>query len=359
MWHLSTLTSAHHQQFHTTTYIFSFVIMSGFLLKKKSIWEKLCFSVSIWRNLLPNRIECLWRSMATMLYRTCRNWFRRFNDDNFDLSDKKHENWPRKVEDCQLQALLDEDDTQSQKMLAEQLGVSQTAISMRLHAMGKVQKIGKWVLHELNDRQMERRQNKFCLPDKKESFLHRIVAGDEKWIYFQNPKRKKSCVDSAQPSTSFSRPNRFGRKTMLCVWWDQEDVICYLLKPGETVNAHRYHQQLINLHREKRREKRPHYRKRHGKLIFLHDNAPSHTSTMVQNYLETLNWEVLPYPAYSPDLAPSDYHLFSSMGHARWAAFRFLRRCPKMAWWVVCLERRGIFLAWYTQIARKMGKMYS
>ena len=33
---------------------------------------------------------------------------------------------------------------------------------------------------------------------------------------------------------------------MLCVWWDQEGVIYYeLLKPGETVNAHRYHQQLI------------------------------------------------------------------------------------------------------------------
>ena len=61
--------------------------------------------------------------------------FRRFNDDNFDLSDKKHENRPRKVEDCQLQALLDKDDTQ--KMLAEQLGVSQAAISMRLHAMGR------------------------------------------------------------------------------------------------------------------------------------------------------------------------------------------------------------------------------
>ena len=37
---------------------------------------------------------------------------------------------------------------------------------------------------------------------------------------------------------------------------------------------------------------------------------------MVQNYLETLNWEVLPHPAYSLDLAPSDYHLFSSMGYA-------------------------------------------
>ena len=55
--------------------------------------------------------------MATMFYRKQR-------DDNFDLSDKKRENRPRKVEDCQLQALLDEDNTQSQKMFAEQLGVS-------------------------------------------------------------------------------------------------------------------------------------------------------------------------------------------------------------------------------------------
>jgi len=39
---------------------------------------------------------------------------------------------------------------------------------------------------------------------------------------------------------------------------------------------------------------------------------------MVQNYLETLNWEVLPHPAYLPDLAPSDYHLFSLMGLAEW-----------------------------------------
>jgi len=32
--------------------------------------------------------------------------------------------------------------------------------------------------------------------------------------------------------------------------------------------------------------------------------------------LEALSWEVLPYATYSPDLVPSDYHLFASMGHA-------------------------------------------
>jgi len=131
--------------------------------------------------------------------------------------------------------------------------------------MGKVQKIGKWV-HELNDKQMERRQNTcqiLLARQKKKSFLRRIVTGDENWTYFQNSKRKKSWVDPAQLSTSSSRPNRFGRKTMLCVCWDQEGVIYYeLLKPGETINAYRYHQQLIKLHRALR-EKRSHYRKRH------------------------------------------------------------------------------------------------
>jgi len=35
---------------------------------------------------------------------TYRDWFRRFNDNNFDLSNKKRENRPRKVEDYQLQS---------------------------------------------------------------------------------------------------------------------------------------------------------------------------------------------------------------------------------------------------------------
>ena len=45
-----------------------------------------------------------------------------------------------KVEDHELQAVLDEDDTQSQKMLAEQSSVTQPPITMRLSAMSEVQK---------------------------------------------------------------------------------------------------------------------------------------------------------------------------------------------------------------------------
>jgi transposase len=63
-------------------------------------------------------------------------------------------------------------------------------------------------------------------------------------------------------------------------------------------------------------EKRPEWARRHGKVILLHDNAPAHKAKPVKETIKSLGWDLLPHPPYSPDLAPSDYHLFSSMGHA-------------------------------------------
>lgn len=51
-------------------------------------------------------------------------------------------------------------------------------------------------------------------------------------------------------------------------------------------------------------------------IILLHDNARPHVVVSVKNYLKTLDWEVLPHPPSSPDIAPSDYHLFRSVAHA-------------------------------------------
>ena len=76
---------------------------------------------------------------------------------------------------------------------------------------------------------------------------------------------------------------------MLCVWWDLKGVVYYeLLKPGETVNAGRYQQQLIDLNRSLL-EKRPEYQKRQHRVIFLHDNAPSHMAKPVRDTLEALS----------------------------------------------------------------------
>ena len=55
-------------------------------------------------------------------------------------------------QDTEFQALLDENDAQTQQELAKQLGVAWSAISDCLKAMGKIQKERKWVQYELNER---------------------------------------------------------------------------------------------------------------------------------------------------------------------------------------------------------------
>ena len=67
----------------------------------------------------------------------------RFKIGDFDVADKEHGKPPKKYEDVELQALLDEDDSQTQKQLAEQLSVSQQAVSNHLREMGKIQKVGR------------------------------------------------------------------------------------------------------------------------------------------------------------------------------------------------------------------------
>ncbi|KAG5307798.1 MOS1T transposase, partial [Pseudoatta argentina] len=115
-----------------------------------------------------------------------------------------------------------------------------------------IQKQGHWVPYEL----LLQRQ-------KRKGFLHRIVTGDEKWIHY---------------------------------------------------TGNRYRLQLMRLSRALK-ENRPLYAQRHDKVILLHDNARPHVAKPVKTYLETLKWEVLPHPLYSPDIAPSDFHLFRSMAH--------------------------------------------
>ncbi|UYV81428.1 hypothetical protein LAZ67_20001166 [Cordylochernes scorpioides] len=91
---------------------------------------------------------------------------------------------------------------------------------------------------------------------EKKSFLHRIVTSDEKWIHFSNPTRQKSWGLPGQFPKQTPRPNRFGKKAMLCIWCDQTGVVYFeLLKPGKMVNTSRYEQQMHSL-REALNEKR-------------------------------------------------------------------------------------------------------
>jgi hypothetical protein len=45
--------------------------------------------------------------------------------------------------------------------------------------------------------------------------------------------------------------------------------------------------------------------------MLLHDNARPHTAARTRALLEHFNWELFDHPPYNPDLALSDYYLFT------------------------------------------------
>lgn len=250
--------------------------------------------------------------------RTCQNWFARFRAGDFDLSDKERSGRPVEGDDALLEELIEEDPRLSTRELASVLSVSHVTVSNRLRALGKVQRVGKWVPHKLSEINIAQRLSicaSLASRHKKKSFLWKIVTGDEKWLYYDNPVNKKQWLSPGQVPLPVAKPEIHRKKVMLSVWWDQKGIIYYeFLEPKQTITAELYSRQLMRLS-QALDQKRPYSGKGNRKVVLLHDNARPHVAKKTQATIERLGWEVLPHPAYSPDLAPSDYHLFRSMQH--------------------------------------------
>jgi len=59
------------------------------------------------------------------------------------VRNEEHEKPPKKFEDSELQALLDEDDAQAQQQLADQLNVTRETVSATFEIHGKDPEDGK------------------------------------------------------------------------------------------------------------------------------------------------------------------------------------------------------------------------
>ena len=48
-------------------------------------------------------------------------------------------------------------------------------------------------------------------------------------------------------------------------------------------------------------------------VVLLRDNTRTHTAARTRGLIKLFNWEIFDHPLCSPDLAPSDYRLFTKI----------------------------------------------
>lgn len=115
--------------------------------------------------------------------------------------------------------------------------------------------------------------------------------------------------DSPVPKKFRTQPS--AKKVMATIFWDCDGILLIDYLPKNTTMSGQYYANLIKLLRESIKEKR------RGKLskgiLLLHDNAAVHTAEVSETAIREANFVKINHPPYSPDLAPSDFFLFSKL----------------------------------------------
>ncbi|XP_017796825.1 PREDICTED: histone-lysine N-methyltransferase SETMAR-like [Habropoda laboriosa] len=253
----------------------------------------------------------------TVNERAVQRWFARFRNGDESLKDEEHGSRPSEVDDEQLKTLIEADPLKTTREVAEELNVDQSTVVRHLKKIGKVKKLDKWIPHELNESQKNRRfdvSSALILRNNNDPFLDRIVTCDEKWTLYNNRRRSAQWLDHNEAPKHFPKPKIHQKKIMVTVWWSAIGFIHYsFLNPGETITVEKYCQQLQEMY-QKLRRMCPAMVNRKGPIL-LHDNARPHVSMMTRQKLHELGYETLDHPPYSPDLSPTDYHFFKHLDH--------------------------------------------
>ena len=174
----------------------------------------------------------------------------------------------------------------------------------------------KFILKLLSAKQKKLRveiaQDNLEIVNNDDTVLKKVITGDESWVYGYDSVTKQQssqwkCPDEPRPRKA--RQCRSNVKSMLIVFFDYEGVVHHEYVPtGQTINKE-YYVQILKRLREAVKRKRPHFWSS-GDWLLLHDNAPAHSSNLVQQFLSKHSIASLRQPPYSSDIALCDFWLF-------------------------------------------------
>ena len=218
------------------------------------------------------------------------------------------------------------------KEIVQALGISHGSVSIILHdRLGMRKLTACWVPKSLNDEQMATRASVCSTLLKrfrsKDDFLLCLVTVDETWVHYYEPENKAQSCQWVGPGSL--RPKKFktqpsAGKVMATVFWDAKGVIMLDFLPKRRTITGVYYANLLDQLRIAIREK---CRGKLSKGVLLQQgNTRVHTCKVAMDAVERNGYELIPHPAYSPDLAPSNFFLFPDFAPSDFFLFPNLKK---------------------------------
>ena len=195
-----------------------------------------------------------------------------------------------------------------------------------------------------------------------------LVTMDESWVYVWDPALRihnKEWLRAGEDRPLVPRKTIATAKVMLVAFYDSKGMVYFeYVQCPQTVNQQVF-RGILRRFDAAHQCRRPHAAV-HGRRFLHMDNAPAHNAGLTLALVAQLGWTRLPQPAYSLDLAPCDFWLFSRLKkNLRGVRFRSLadlkeavsdeiamipameyRHSLLVSWprqWRACLQHQGNF----------------
>jgi histone-lysine N-methyltransferase SETMAR len=146
------------------------------------------------------------------------------------------------------------------------------------------------------------------LRKEKERGFASLITGDESYLHYDYPV-KSQWLEVGSPPPVAVKDQIGARKKLLTVFFSGAHVwLTFYSDRGEMMGSTVFTEEvLVSLN-----EALVDSEEAVSDPVLLHiDNAPSHRSRMTTAKMKKLRFVVVPHPPYSPDLAPSDFWIFS------------------------------------------------
>jgi histone-lysine N-methyltransferase SETMAR len=256
--------------------------------------------------------------------KTIHNWCEKFRNGCSSIDDSERSGAPHSsISDDSIAIVrrtIEDDPHLPIRSIVELTGLTFYCVQAILNDVLDMHRvIARWVPKLLSQEQLKARkeacQELLQLYRANETtFIDQIITGDESWFHFYEPQTKQQSsqwLPRGDPPPLKSKAAPSMGKRMASVFWDTRGIILLEWLPErQTINSDYYISLLTKLKSAIKEQRRGKWMKG---VWLQHDNARPHTSAITSAAIKELGFKCLPHPPYSPDLAPSDYYLFSAM----------------------------------------------